>query len=216
MYMFFHGGNALMKKGMMKLMGEMEKIGKEYSSTLRPALWGKISNRWPTYAWGAANTKYGGVNNDRTHSGPKYPPMSLARQHSLKFDFGQGKQFFPQIDSPKKAEGQQMWPFQTEEEYRTEHGFSPYAGTAERMAAGFQGKGPKRKRIPPVHGVTDFEQAAKDDYASKLYLDWWRAAPVMWSPDWESRAMTTPDPLEFVWAAPYVTWQHYQMSGSVK
>ena len=214
MYVFFHVGNAKMKKGMNKLLKDMRSEADTFSSSLRASLSSELSNRWPNFAWGSSNRRYGGGNDDRTHSEGRYPPMALARQFSLGIDFGHGGQFFPQVDTNRTEDGNQMWPFQTDAEYEAEHGFSMFANSAQRSADGIQGGTPNRKRVRPEHGVTDFEQAAIANYSGSLRLShWWRAAPVVWSSGDTART-PPPDPLEFVWAAPYVVWQHYQVSGS--
>ncbi len=205
MYMFFHGGNNLMKKGMLKLMSEMDKIARQYSSTLRPQLWGKLSDRWPTYAWGAQNTTYGGgSNDDRMHSGPKFPPKGFSLQRETGLDFGQQRQFFPQ-------EGDKM--LEDAEAYTARTGF------AEPFTLQDDGtRSPRRKRITAEFGKTDFEQMAFSEAPGVHHQysgRWWTASTPSWWPDARARNVST-DPLEFVWAAPYVTWQHYQMSGSVK
>ena len=80
-------------------------------------------------------------------------------------------------------------------------------------------RSPRRKRIPAEFGKTDFDAMARSaapgihpQYSGR----WWTASTPSWWPNRPARQPTASDPLEFIWAAPYVTWQHYQMSGSVK
>ena len=224
MYMFFHGGNALMKKGMVNLLNDMDRIARAYSSTLRPKLWEKISSRWPTYAWGARHDKYGGgANTDRQYSDSKFPPKGFSLQEKLLGNsiFGDNNVFFPQ-------EGEKD--IETPDEYTGRTGFAePW--TLQEQGVGIQTadgrwRSPKRISVPAVHGKTDFEAASihlSGNTASthaQYSGRWWTAGtPSWWTEDGRgmmSRQPTSQDPLEFVWAAPYATWQHYQMSGSVK
>ena len=209
MYTFFNIGTAQMEMSMQQLLTNIAAEADAYSSTLRDSLSTELQNSWPSYAWGArgsASTPYGrweqspSIHSDRSHSGRRWAPTGLSMQDIHGIDFGAGKRFFPQFGDDK-----QQWPFQTNEQYTEEHGFGLDSWPAERAAAGHEGKMPNRKRVQPVMGVTEF-----DETTNQSYQHW---VDRLWSADGTSSA-PPPDPLEFVWAAPYVVWQHYQRSGS--
>ena len=236
MYMFFHGGNKLMKRGIGDLLSDMDRIAQSYSSTLRTDLWGKLRDRWPTYAWGSQHGKYGqGANSSRTHSDERHPPTGLFHQEAYGVDFGRARQFWPQQTPQGGPAGPQ--PFQEvptdpntgkrkrrstekpldEEEYKRD----TWGAVAEDMRLDtIDGK--------IAYGETDMDalgygrrRAGPKDQEREWRLPgtpWWSVAPVMWTPrhTYGPNIPAGEDSLDFIWAAPYVTWQHYQMSGSVK
>ena len=135
-------------------------------------------------------------------------------QNHFGIDFG-NRRFWPQFGDDKS-----LWPKQTDEQYEAEHGFSVGATTAERAAAGHVGKSPnrKRERLPDMTNATNYpidfvEEDERENGVTNI--PWYRGVnDGVWSPGGQDLQPGPPDPLEFVWAAPYVVWQHYQRSGS--
>jgi len=213
MYTFFNIGTAQMEMSMQQLLTDIAAEADAYSSTLRDSLSTELQNSWPSYAWGSrgqGNTDFGNwqqspsIHSDRSHTSPTWVPTGLSMQNVHGIDFGAGRRFFPQF-----GDDSTLWPFQNNEQYSTEHGFGLDSWPADRAAAGHEGKMPNRKRVQPVMGSTDFNEFTPPSEENKRTGDW----SDLWSRDGTSQP-PDPDPLEFVWAAPYVVWQHYQRSGS--
>ena len=221
MWLFFTAGNAEMKKGIKELLSDVKRTGQEYSSSLRQTLKSELTSLWPTMAWGsgARGDGWSGDGNDLTHSSATMPPMGLARQFHHGIDFENFRsvgstprgvpkgQFYPQLDNETW-----MKAWQTDEEYEAEHGFLPSATSDEVKAVVGEKKDiPKRKRKDVELGVTDFEEAALNQLGPSS-IPWWY---ILWNPGRPASQSFGQSDLGFVWAAPYVVWQHYRRSGSV-
>ena len=197
--------------------------------------WG---SRHQKYSGGQSNTPA----SDFIHSDTWSPPTALSHQFKHGLDFkvggqpkkGAAAQFIPQV-----GDAQWMGTQETDEQFFNRVGYLPSATPEERAAAqnipyrDAQGRpnqipSQKRTRHPAVMGQTDFEAAARQEAdvggggRSRSRMWWYYSASgyqrgsSIWRPN---ENLSEPSPvsrsdLGFVWAAPYLVYQHYQKSGS--
>ena len=160
--------------------------------------------RWPN----TSAPSYSQMSSDHSHSGAHNPPTGLSMQQYHGIDFGgSNKRFFPQFGDDKS-----LWPKQNALQYFQEHGFEHGLDAKDQAETGVI-QAPNKKREEPVMGETDFIRESENEYGS-TYIGWYRGDQGIWSPGGQDLNPGPADPLEFVWAAPYVVWQHYQRSGS--